>query len=705
MRRTFMYFALAAALLSGCKKESPPGAVKLVVEYQGFRPECIRVTAWDADAPERRESRPVRPKAVSGPLQSTDKRGEVTVAVFRAPAWGHTLQMSAEGFERGACDAEGLPLAGHEPVAVVESGRVVTRDGEAGAPVTLTLTATDADGDGYVAASGGAGGTDCNDASAAAYPGATEVCDGIDNNCDGNEDEGFKVGQACAEDNACGTWACREDGTAFCDGPPPTVFYLDADGDGFGGSTSVSACQQPDTGNYTTEGGDCDDTRDYIKPGAAEVCDGYDNDCNGTVDDVPGLDDSCEAEGICNGKLKCDLEKGDLVCTGDAAQKFYRDLDDDGYGSDKAEDVKYSCTGVSPDPLYIEVAGDCDDGDKFTYSGASEICDGRDNDCDGVEDNEGVCTAGNAHFASVTIDGSNDVNWRSVVTYDGTGVWMVGSKGNLAVKKPELSTFTRATCGGNGATWYAVWVAPDESTHAFIGGDGKRLALIPKDASSGCLPAAGVESNFTTYGFALFEADHLLGVGAVDGSRGATFDWNGGTGDTVPLSSASYVPLRDIHGVSLDVLFAVGTKPQGGGGDIGPYIYRYNRDTLEWERETQVESPDKSLYGVYVVNKNLAYAVGESGTVLKWTGTEWRPVTGAGAPTGTLRSVLAFGESSVFVVSESGTIHRYDGEKWVNLSPGGAPTLYDIAGTRPDDIWVVGANNSVYHWPGPLSSP
>ena len=134
---------------------------------------------------------------------------------------------------------------------------------------TDTTYYRDADGDGYgdpassqAATSQPAGyvtdGTDCDDASAATNPGATEIADGIDNNCNGQVDEGF------------------------------TTYYRDADGDGYGDpNVSQTTASQP-TG-FVTNNTDCDDTNVAINPGATEVAgDGIDNNCNGEVDEGGG---------------------------------------------------------------------------------------------------------------------------------------------------------------------------------------------------------------------------------------------------------------------------------------------------------------------------------------------------------------------------------------------------------------------------------
>ena len=96
---------------------------------------------------------------------------------------------------------------------------------------------------------------DCNDADPNVYSGATGVCDGVDNNCDGQIDEGLKI-----------------------------TFYRDLDGDGYGNTVeSTPACSAP--AGYVAKSGDCDDSNAAMHPGTQEVCDdGIDNNCDGIVD-------------------------------------------------------------------------------------------------------------------------------------------------------------------------------------------------------------------------------------------------------------------------------------------------------------------------------------------------------------------------------------------------------------------------------------
>jgi len=95
---------------------------------------------------------------------------------------------------------------------------------------------------------------DCDDTTAAAYPGAFEVCDGIDNNCLDGVDEGVT-----------------------------TPFYADGDADGFGAGTAMDACAAP-TG-YVGNADDCDDIDAAISPHAEEECNSVDDNCNGDVDE------------------------------------------------------------------------------------------------------------------------------------------------------------------------------------------------------------------------------------------------------------------------------------------------------------------------------------------------------------------------------------------------------------------------------------
>ena len=170
-------------------------------------------------------------------------------------------------------------------------------------------------------------GGDCNDNNNAIHPGAAEVCNGIDDDCDLDVDEGLTY----------------------------VTYYTDGDLDTYGTGAGSSLCANPGAG-FSTTGGDCNDANAAINPGAQEICDGgIDNDCDGLADN----DDSSV-----QGQLS-----------------FYADLDGDGYGAGAAV---LSCTAPAG---HVASNTDCADNMAAVNPGAQEICNGGiDDDCDGLTD-------------------------------------------------------------------------------------------------------------------------------------------------------------------------------------------------------------------------------------------------------------------------------------------------------------------------------
>jgi hypothetical protein len=171
--------------------------------------------------------------------------------------------------------------------------------------------------EGWAAARG-----DCNDHDPGVHPGADELCNGADDDCDGRSDEG-------AVDAA--TW------------------YADDDGDGWGDPAHTwPACNQPE--GWIAQGSDCDDGDPSVHPDAEEFC-------------------WTEADDDCDGELN---EQDAAGC-----DTFYEDADGDGFGGAGA------CFCEPVDPWLLETSTDCDDGDASVHPGAEELDDWVDDDCDG----------------------------------------------------------------------------------------------------------------------------------------------------------------------------------------------------------------------------------------------------------------------------------------------------------------------------------
>ncbi len=236
--------------------------------------------------------------------------------------------------------------------------------------------------------------TDCNDYDEDVNTAATESCDGVDEDCDGTIDDrdtvpyytyyadkdadGFgadddtvvacelpkgmlEKGGDCDDIepliNPAGTETCNgadDDCDGTIDDPDEltyTTYYYDADGDGYGDASSpVSSCGE--VSGVVAIGSDCNDADPLIAPGAAEYCNGIDDDCDGTIDDPA-----------------------------EVYHYWYVDDDGDGYGVDGTG--IYSC---SVEPGRSLEDGDCDDRDPGVSPGAKDVCgDGLDVDCDGSD--------------------------------------------------------------------------------------------------------------------------------------------------------------------------------------------------------------------------------------------------------------------------------------------------------------------------------
>lgn len=212
--------------------------------------------------------------------------------------------------------------------------------------------------------------SDCNDQDADVYPGAAEVCDdGIDNDCSGVVDD-------TPDDDGDGFDACSDcddtDATVF-PGAPDRCDGVDGDCDG-----SIDEDFDADGDGVSTCAGDCDDEDPDRAPNHPEECDEQDNDCDDAIDE--GFDADGDGQSSCRGD-----------CDDTDATRFYGNVEQCGDGIDNdCDDLTNETEDLDGDG-YTYCTGDCDDADDTVNPAGVETCDSKDNDCSGVADDVHEC--------------------------------------------------------------------------------------------------------------------------------------------------------------------------------------------------------------------------------------------------------------------------------------------------------------------------
>lgn len=345
----------------------------------------------------------------------------------------------------------------------------------------------DQDGDGWE--SSDYGGDDCNDLELAVNPGMTELCDGsgVDEDCNGlvnDDDPGM-------------------------DPSGRSALYHDADGDLYGDPATESwYCASPDA-SWIGDSTDCNDLDATVHPGATESCNGTDDDCDGT-DDESGA-------------------------TGESV--WYRDIDGDGYG-----DVTQTTMACTQPATYVSDATDCEDGESSVNPSATETCDGRDEDCDGIEDNGCAVDTGDTGVDTGVVVDSGDTGVGEtgfVDTGDSTDTAVTIDTGDTGV---DTATETAGDTGLVDTDTGATAVDDDGDGWTDLGGDcDDSDAAINPDAVESLYDNVDVDcdgysrDDGTSFTISLgtvevgssltFDSGSLLSQANGDFSDGSTDDW------------------------------------------------------------------------------------------------------------------------------------------------------------------------------------
>ncbi len=386
------------------------------------------------DVPEAPEVSVVHPQSGEYGIEDQDFEFVVFVEDLQDDPWDLLVYFDSDmdgEFCETPPDENGLASC-FQALSVGEHNLVfeaVDLDGESGRATAyfevLAASSLDGDGDGWTGDQG-----DCDDGDDDVYPGATEYANGVYDDCDGVIDDETDYydddGDCFCEVEPCvgsSSESCEDLWEDDCDDEDPET-YPDAvetcdglDNDCDDEIDEGTICVDDDHDGFAESDGDCDDSSPYVYPGAPELADGFDNDCDGTIDEgTTAYDDDgdcyCEDES-CSGSIEvecgivsggdCDDENSDVspaateTCNGidddcdgttddadaSGAAIWYQDADGDGYGN-----AAVSTVACDEPTDHVSNPDDCDDGDSAVNPGATEVCNGYDDDCDGSTDED-----------------------------------------------------------------------------------------------------------------------------------------------------------------------------------------------------------------------------------------------------------------------------------------------------------------------------
>jgi len=506
----------------------------------------------------------------------------------------------------------------------------------------------DGDNDGFTVTQG-----DCNDNDPMINPSAQERCNTIDDNCNGTVDEGFSLGGACT----AGVGLCEQTGVLVCTadgqgtqcsvaggtGSPEICNGLDDDCDGEvdatalqplmqvcysgpAGTAGVGICQ---AGEQTCLSGAFGNCQDEILP-VIEVCNGLDDDCNATVDDNlsdPTLGQACATGqlGVCGvGTIACTA--GSLNCTQNtqSTTEVCDGLDNNCNGaSDEGLTVDTDSDGFTTPGSCSGTKNDCNDSNSTVFPGAPEICgDGLDNDCNGIVD----LTIPEARFRSAEPD-----EFGSSVAVDGEWALVGAFRDDLqGLSAGAVEVFRRT---GTGWTYVMTLTASDAAQGDFFGSsvalDGD-TALIGAEGDNDKGANSGSAYVFVRNGETWTQQAKLLASdGAIEDGFGRSVAVDGdtvvvgaeGDSDQGSLSGSAYVFIRnggiwsqqakltasdgafgDRFGSSVTLdgdTVLLGVRMDDDQGDTSGSVYVFWRTGVIWTQQAKLTASDGAAFASF----------------------------------------------------------------------------------------------------------
>ncbi len=371
-------------------------------------------------------------------------------------------------------------------------------------------------------------------------------------------------------------------------------------------------------------------------------------------------------------------DSGVVVC----GTTSYRDRDLDGFGAGGASML----CGAG----WVPLAGDCDDRDSLTFPGATEQCNGLDDDCNGVLDD----TCGAAGWTQVDELRAAGNHLLASASFAPGSLWIAaGSKvfiGRGLLGFADVSTSCPADVK-------AVCAEPGGEAELGGGNSGAGRIVEHSLGASACSNERAVaEPPVAMVGFqrgAEFQNVAML-------RDGRLLRWRRGQAPVISSTNlTSSAEVTDLHGVSPEQLIAVGSVMQGNNRRPMSWVLQSDGGWRE-ESLTGGGNPNGKMWGVWALTAVDAIAVGENGRIFRRSASGWRQLSSE--TSNDLTSVRAFSAGRFYVTTDDGRVRRRSGSTWQTLFRNDAGVrLNDLSGTSEEDLWVVGNDGVIGRGPQP----